>query len=82
MAKTELKITLRLTNSPVKYTGKVVESCSDGTRIKVEFDGPMEDRTLYAFGSGTKLYSDMIGHDGKPVEEFLLSATSLEWEVL
>lgn len=49
MKKPVQRIKLKIEGSPVMYTGTVMESAPDGKRIKVRFDGPLDDVVLYAF---------------------------------
>jgi len=79
--KREQRIKLRIKGSPVKFDGTIMESSPDGKRIKVRFDGPLDDTVLVAYGD-TALISDGVGRDGKPTLEIRDMVSMREWEVL
>ncbi len=81
MAKKEQRIKLRIEGSPVKYDGSIIESTPDGKRIKVRFDGPLDDVVLHAYGEH-KLVSDMRDSGGAPVTDVKLSASCQWWVVV
>ncbi len=43
------RIKLRLIHHPVKLDATVLEMDPDGGRLKVRFDGPLEDAVLYRY---------------------------------
>lgn len=82
MAKqTVQRIKLRCDGSPVKLDATIVKSSPDAKVITVQFDGPMEDVTLYAYGA-TTMASHLVGKDGVPTTEFRLAVSSRLWHVL
>jgi len=75
------RIKLRCEGSPVKYDATILESSRDGKRIKVRFDGPMEDTVMVSI-SDRKLASDMKDMQGRETDVWPLACSSLVWEVL
>lgn len=47
MAQTVQRIKLKIVGSPVKLDATILEMDADGKRLKVRFDGPLEDAILY-----------------------------------
>lgn len=75
------RIKLRCEGSPVKFDGTVIESTPDGKRIRIKFDGPLEDAVLYAYGDH-KMVSDMRDTKGNPTTEVREMSKCLWWDVL
>lgn len=79
--KREQRIKLRVQGSPVKLDATIIESSPDAKRIKVHFDGPLDDLVLIAFAD-TGLFSNGLTREGKPTENWLECTKSQIWEVL
>ncbi len=75
------RIKLQPEGSPVKYDATILESTPDGKRIRVEFDAPIDDVTMYAFG-GNSMLSDMTDREGKPTDNVLHAVKSIQWRVI
>jgi len=79
--KTVQRIKLRAEGSPVKWDATITAATADGKEIRVRFDGPMADTTLYAIGD-RRMASDMKDRSGAPVEDWRAAASSMLWEVI
>ncbi len=49
MKESKQRIKLRLIHHPVKLDATIMEMDSDGGRLKVRFDGPLDDLVLYRY---------------------------------
>ena len=78
--KTVQRIKLRCEGSPVKFDGSIIAASPDGKRIRVEFDGPLEDVELVSIGA--KMASNMTDREGKPTDDFRMATSCQVWEVL
>lgn len=75
------RIHLRCEGSPVTVDGTIIEATPDLKRIKVKFDGPMEDLVMYAYGE-RQLVSNMKDRNGGDTTDVRSMATGLWWSVI
>lgn len=75
------RIKLRCVGSPVKWDATILTSDPRGKRIKVRFDGPLDDLILVAYGD-KKMVSNGTDKDGKYTETPREMNHFDEWEVL